>query len=285
MVEAGRRLADLRDPAEEAHTGPGRASRARPRPAGPSPQVRPPLYALVGATALLAYLALWLGGRSPWARYLDHGIAGGSSPGPLLTSALFVLGWTVMVTAMMLPTAVPLFEAFGRIVGRRPDRRRLLVTLAVGFVGVWAAFGYLLRWADVALHVVVDHVEVVADRPHLIVAAVLVAAGTYQFSELKQRCLMRCRSPRSLIVPRWSGGRAGADAFRIGVDYGVYCLGCCWMLMVLLFAVGMGNVGVMLALGLFMTLEKNVPRVRRLTPAVGALLVGAGVAIAVPTVA
>lgn len=285
MVEAGRLLADLRDPPEEAHTRTGRAPRARPRTAGPLRRACRPLYALVGVTALLAYLALWLGGRSPWARYLDHGSAAGSSAAALLTAGLFVLGWTVMVTAMMLPTAVPLFEAFGRIVGRRPDRRRLLVTLAVGFVGVWAAFGYLLLWADVALHLVVDHVEVVADRPHLIVAAVLVAAGIYQFSELKQRCLMRCRSPRSLIMPRWSGCRARADAFRIGVDYGVYCLGCCWMLMVLLFAVGMGNVGMMLGLGLFMSLEKNVPRVRRLTPAVGALLVGAGVAIAIQSVA
>jgi predicted metal-binding membrane protein len=254
-----------------------RAHPESPEAAGPR---RPLLYVLVGATSLFAYLALWVGSRSPWARYLDHALVTREA-GATLSSVLFVVAWTGMVTAMMLPTAVPLFEAFGRVVRRRPQRRRLLLTLVGGYLGVWAAFGYVLVWTDLAVHAVVDRLPVLADRPKLVAGTVLLAAGLYQFSDLKRQCLTRCRSPLSLIVPRWSG--TGGDALRIGLDYGVSCLGCCWTLMLLLFAVGMGNVGVMLALGAFMAVEKNVPRARRLTPSLGVLLVGAGVAIAVST--
>lgn len=243
------------------------------------------LYVLVGALSLLAYLALALGGSAPWGRYLDHGVGAPDGARTPLGSALFLVAWTIMVTAMMLPTAVPLFEAFGRIVSRRAQRRRLLAILAAGFVGVWAVLGYVLLWADTAVHAAVDRLEVVADRPQLIAAVVLAAAGIYQFSELKRRCLMRCRSPLSLIVPRWSGDGPVGDAFRIGVAYGTYCVGCCWMLMVLVFAIGAGNVGLMIALGLLMAIEKNVPRARRLTSALGTILVGLGVTIAISTLA
>jgi predicted metal-binding membrane protein len=238
------------------------------------------LYALVGATSAVAYLALWFGGRSPWARYLDHRLVGPDGMQAPIGTALFVIGWTVMVTAMMLPTAVPMFDAFDRVVHRRPERRRLLAILAAGFVGVWALCGYMLIWADLAVHSLVGRWDVVADRAELVGAGLLIVAGLYQFSDLKRRCLTQCRSPRSLIVPRWSGSRAGADAMRIGIDYGVSCLGCCWTLMVLLFALGTGNVGLMLAFGVLMAVEKNVPRAHRLTLAVGAALVVAGIALA-----
>jgi predicted metal-binding membrane protein len=241
------------------------------------------LYAFVGTTSVFAYVALWLGGRSPWSRYLDHSFITADAAGTLVASMVFVLGWTVMVAGMMLPTALPLLEAFARVVRWRPQRRRLLLLLTAGFLGVWAAFGYLLVWGDLAVHLLVDRLPVVADRPQLIAAIVLVAAGLYQLSELKQRCLNRCRSPLSLIMPHWSG--AGADAVRIGVGYGLSCLGCCWTLMLLLFAIGMGNVGLMLAFGLYMAVEKNVPRARQLTPLLGAILVGAGLVVALPGLA
>ena len=230
-------------------------------------------------TSLLAYVALWVGGQAPWSRYLDHDLAlvGSSLP---VAWVVFVLGWTVMVTAMMLPTALPLFDAFARVVGRRPEHRRLLFILASGFVGVWAAFGFVVIWADLGVHAVVERVAALAERPQLIAAVVLAGAGLYQFSALKQRCLSRCRSPLSLIVPRWTGRAAGADALRIGIDYGVWCLGCCWTLMLLVFAVGTGNVGAMLVFGLLMAVEKNVPRARALTPALGVVLVVAAGAIA-----
>lgn len=237
------------------------------------------LWALVGGLSLLAYVALWLGGRSPWARYVDHSLTASDTGQSPLGSLFFVAGWTVMVTAMMLPTAVPLLDVFALVARRRPQRWRLCVLVTLGFVAVWAAFGYVLTWVDRVVHLVVDESGAIADRPQLIAAFVLVAAGLYQFSSLKRRCLTRCRSPLSFIIPRWSGGSPSADALRIGADYGVSCLGCCWALMLLVFALGTGNVGVMLLVGVVMAVEKNLPRARLLTPALGVTLTVVGIAM------
>ena len=133
----------------------------------------------------------------------------------------FVTGWTLMVVAMMLPTAARLFERFDRLVRRRPERRSLLVMLAAGFVFTWLVVGYLFRAGDAALHTAVAASGGLERRPELISGAVLVGAGLYQLTSLKSRCLTACRTPQSFIYRYWQGGRAGSDAFRIGLAYGV----------------------------------------------------------------
>jgi predicted metal-binding membrane protein len=109
----------------------------------------------------------------------------------------------------------------------------------------------------------------------------LVGAGVYQFTPLKFYCLDRCRSPMAFIVGHWRGRRPASKAFGLGVSHGLFCVGCCWSLMLLMFAVGMGSLGWMLVLGVTMAVEKNVPWGRRLSAPLGAVLLGCGLVLAV----
>src|SRR6266513_2848107 len=106
-----------------------------------------------------------------------------------------------------------------------------------------------------------------------IASAILLAAGVYQFTPLKRMCLEKCRSPYMFLVEHWRGRHAGSDALRLGVRHGLFCLGCCWTLMLLMFAVGGANLGWMLALGTLMAAERTTRWGRYLTAPVGAALV------------
>jgi predicted metal-binding membrane protein len=113
-----------------------------------------------------------------------------------------------------------------------------------------------------------------------------VLAGLYQFTPLKYQCLDKCRSPLSFIMGHWQGSHEQAQAFRLGVHHGIFCIGCCWSLMLLMFVVGMANIGWMLALGIVMAVEKNMPWGRRLSAPLGAVLLGWGlILVLVATIA
>ena len=113
----------------------------------------------------------------------------------------------------------------------------------------------------------------------MIGAATLLVAGFYQFTPLKYHCLDQCRSPMSFIIGHWRGRREGLQALRLGIDHGLFCLGCCWTLMLLMFAVGVGNLGWMLALGIIMAVEKNLPWGRRLSVPLGMVLLIWGLSV------
>ncbi len=236
------------------------------------------------ALAALALVALAAWGASPYARYLSHRYEPPSAAGQAGAIALFLGGWLLMTTAMMLPTATGLLGAFDRLTAARPARERLALrlTLIAGFLSVWLAIGYLFRAGDVLVHGVVDSVGWLGARPQLIAAAALALAGGFQFSPLKHRCLTACRTPRSFVVGGWRGGRPRADALRIGLAYGRSCAGCCWALMVVMFAVGSANFALMLALAAVMTAERFAPRpaAAALGRAVGATLLALAVAVA-----
>ena len=100
-------------------------------------------------------------------------------------------------------------------------------------------------------------------------AVILTIAGLYQFSSLKYACLDKCRSPLSFITSRWQGRNESAQSLRIGVEHGLFCVGCCWSLMALMFLVGTGNLIWMLLLGAVMALEKNLPWGHRLSAPLG----------------
>jgi predicted metal-binding membrane protein len=112
-------------------------------------------------------------------------------------------------------------------------------------------------------------------------AAILLGAGMYQFSALKYACLDKCRTPMTFLVQRWRGNRAAQDAFRLGIDHGIYCIGCCWSLMLAMFAVSAGSLAWMLVLGVVMAAEKNLPWGRRLSAPVGVILIVCAVALVV----
>jgi predicted metal-binding integral membrane protein DUF2182 len=117
---------------------------------------------------------------------------------------------------------------------------------------------------------------VLGARAWIIGMGILVLAGTYQFMPLKYACLEKCRAPLGFITAYWRGSHAHRQAFRLGLHHGLFCVGCCWSLMLLMFVVGVGNLGWMFVLGVLMALEKNFPWGRRLSvpPALSSLVGG-----------
>ena len=230
----------------------------------------------LGALIALAWVVLWSWGQSPYGRFLSHETLGEVTIGgdALLFWLIFVAGWTLMTVAMMLPTSLPLVALFHTVVRQRPHRARLVGLLILGYLGTWALFGAVVHVGDWGLHQAVEQSVWLTSNAWTIGAATLALAGVYQFTPLKYRCLDKCRSPLSFIVEHWRGDQEEAQAFRLGVHHGIFCIGCCWSLMLLMFAVGVGNLGWMLALGTVMAVEKNMPWGRRLSAPLGVVLLG-----------
>jgi predicted metal-binding membrane protein len=194
---------------------------------------------------------------------------------------LYVGGWLLMCAAMMLPTTFPLLEIFRRLTARRPNRRWLMALLLSGYLGAWGAFGLLAHAADLGLQTLAERSMWLTLHGWVLGGIVLAVAGLFQFSSLKYRCLDKCRAPLSFVTRSWRGGQASSQAFALGFHHGLYCVGCCWALMLLMFIVGTGNVGWMMVLGAVMAAEKNLPWGRRFAPVLGVgLLVWAAVVMA-----
>lgn len=235
---------------------------------------------LIGSLIALAWLILWIWTRSPYGRYLDHGQLGeivGSGRDPLLLLAtLYIAGWTLMTVAMMLPTTLPLLEIFRRLTLRRQDSAQLTTLVIAGYLTVWAGFGVAAHAMDLGIHEVVEHSSWLEANAWAIGAATLLLAGAFQFSALKYRCLDKCRAPLSFVTEYWRGRNERRNAFALGVNHGIFCVGCCWALMLLMFGVGIGNIGWMLALGAVMAVEKNLSWGRKLSAPLGVVLLGWG---------
>ena len=154
--------------------------------------------------------------------------------------------WAVMMIAMMLPSATPMVLLSGHP-----------YALAAGYVGVWAIFSIgatAVQWALGRSSILNPMMEVASAEAG---AVLLVVAGIYQWTPLKRACLATCQSPMAFLARHWRTGRVGA--FRMGAEHGVYCVGCCWALMLLLFAGGVMNLTVIIALTLFVAFEKLTP--------------------------
>ena len=157
--------------------------------------------------------------------------------------------WAVMMIAMMLPSAAPMILLAGA--ATRP------FLLALGYIVVWAGFSVGatgLQWALGRFLVLTPMMEASSRSAG---AVFLLIAGLYQWTPLKQACLIACQSPLAFVMQRWRSGSLGA--FRMGMEHGTYCVGCCWALMLLLFAGGVMNLGVIAALTIFVGFEKLLP--------------------------
>lgn len=237
------------------------------------------------ALAALAWAVLALWSASPWARYLEHG---GLAPADLLDAicaapgqaGLYVAGWALMLAAMMLPTALPVLWLLARVAARR-HRPAPLVAIAIGgYLVAWAGFGALAHLADAGLRATARGSGWLAFNGWAVGACVLAVAGAFQFSGLKRRCLDRCRTPVGQVMQHWRGVSPAREAWGLGLEHGLFCVGCCWALMLVLFVVGTGNVGWMLLLGLAMAAEKNLPGGARLSAPLGVgLLAWSAVAV------
>jgi predicted metal-binding membrane protein len=234
---------------------------------------------------LMSWGALWLWGNSAYGHVLLHGFGplSGASRSIALFAVIVVVSWTLMTVAMMLPTSVPLIVLFHRMVRDRKSAAWLVTVLLCGYVATWAFCGVLLQLANWGFRTGLAHVPGLVAAPWIGGAVILTVAGLYQFSSLKYACLDKCRSPLSFITSRWQGGNESGQALRIGLEHGLFCVGCCWSLMALMFVVGTGNLIWMLLLGAVMALEKNLPWGRRLSAPLGWLLLTAGVAMALGT--
>jgi len=230
---------------------------------------------------ILAWLTLWIWEQSPYGRYLNHAELGSidldGGPLSLLSQAsLYVAGWVLMTIAMMLPTTVPLLQIFRRLSGQRADADQLLGLVVTGYLAVWLGFGIAAHLFDYGLHKSYERSEWLRANPWVFGAGPLLLAGTFQFSRLKYSCLDKCRSPLSFAMQYWRGTRHQWHSFLLGAHHGAFCIGCCWALMLLMFAVGMGSVGWMLALACVMAIEKNMPWGRKISAPLGVGLLAWG---------
>ena len=186
---------------------------------------------------------------------------GGETGGFAQSLALTVLMWWTMMIGMMVPSAAPMILLFGSVQRRQlaAESPKLRVALfTAGYLAIWAAFSVLAAVAQLAL----TKLALFAPLDLTVTAwlgAVLVAlAGVYQLTPLKNACLRRCRSPAEFLSSHWRRGNAGA--FRMGIEHGLYCVGCCWLLMSLLFVVGVMNLVWVAVIAAFVLIEKLVPQ-------------------------
>lgn len=187
--------------------------------------------------------------------------------------------WWVMMTAMMLPSAAPALLIYLRIVDRKSSGAAVAPTFvfAAGYVVAWGGFSLIaaaLQWAMESLRLMSPMLET---TNVWLGAGILIAAGAWQLTPLKQVCLKRCRTPLGFLIANWRPGRAGA--FRMGLEHGAYCLGCCWFLMGLLFFGGVMNLYWISGLALFVLVEKIAPYGHWFGRAVGVALIAWGMAL------
>lgn len=167
--------------------------------------------------------------------------------------------WAVMMAAMMLPAAAPVLLLYAGSLRNRGVEGigRHVWLLAGGYVFVWALFSVGATGLQRVLAEWLVLTPMMEPSSRAAGAVVLLVAGVYQLTPLKRHCLRTCRSPLSFLTQHWRGGTAGA--FGLGFDHGLHCLGCCWALMLLLFAGGVMNLTVILALTVWVLFEKLVP--------------------------
>jgi predicted metal-binding membrane protein len=189
----------------------------------------------------------------------------------------FLAVWLVMIGAMMLPTAVPVVRLFGAVTARAPGPTVARLAFLAGYLAVWTAFALLALVADQAVQALVAAWAWLAARPNLLLGATLVLAGAFQFSPLKNACLTACRNPVGFLWQHYRRGAVGA--WRLGLRHGTSCLGCCWALMLVMIATGVGSLVWMAGLTAVMVIEKTARRGARLVVPVGVALLVAGTSL------
>jgi predicted metal-binding membrane protein len=196
-----------------------------------------------------------------------------------LSFAPFLAIWVIMMVAMMFPTAAPMILTFHNIQRRRTGRGAFFVTWAfvAGYLMLWALTGIVAFGLARGVESAIAYFAVSANSLARFGGAVLILAGLYQVTPAKNFCLLKCRTPIAFIMTSWRGGTAGA--LRMGWLHGLYCFGCCWLLFVILFPLGMMNVAAMAAITLLILAEKVSPWGKLIAYASAAVLIAYGGAV------
>ncbi|HEY9696027.1 MAG TPA: DUF2182 domain-containing protein [Trichocoleus sp.] len=218
-----------------------------------------------GVLLLLAFTGQW---------HLFHlnGLATYFSISFALKLLIFLAAWQVMTIAMMLPSTLPFARLFIKVSSSQTNHHLVLLAFLAAYLAVWTGFALIAFVGDLGLQLLGQHKF--HHQSDLILPIALIAAGLFQFSPLKEQCLYACRHPYSFLTHHYQQGAIAA--WKLGIRHGLYCLGCCWALMLVMVSVGAGHLVWMLALTGVMTLERSWKHGRSLVPVVGASLVGIG---------
>jgi predicted metal-binding membrane protein len=247
----------------------------------------PALIGLIGVTILawayLVWLVVAMGDMSGMGQM--GGMSGDAMAGMMMpqfrtwTAAdwvLMFLMWAIMMVGMMLPSAAPMILLYDRVRERQEAKGASLAGTAVfalGYLAAWGLFSLAATAAQWGLEQAALLTPMMDSASPWLGGALLIAAAIYQWSPLKHACLVHCRSPLFFLGHHWRPGRSGA--FLMGLHHGLYCVGCCWVLMALLFVFGVMNLLWIAALALFVLLEKVVPWGEWFSRASAVLLAGA----------
>ena len=211
--------------------------------------------------SLLAWIYLLSGaGMEPM-----EGMAG-MAPGWPLVAAM----WSAMMIAMMVPSAAPVILLYATVHRRSQDSPPATAAFLAGYLACWLGFSLLAAWLQVAATSPMS----MALGSQIVSGTLLIAAGLYQLSPLKDACLGRCRSPAQFLARHYRPGPTGV--VRLGLLHGAYCLGCCWLLMAVLFVVGVMNIAWVAALTLLVAAEKLLPGGQWIARTAGAGLIAWG---------
>ncbi len=240
----------------------------------------PPVIAWQRNVILVALVGLAVAG---WIVFLDqppNSMAMDDSMGLDLTMGgswpIFASTWMAMMVAMMFPAAAPMVLMYGRM--RRNDP--LSLTLFMGtYLALWFSFGAVAYLLSAGVESAAARSDWVAMNWGRAGGGLVMLAGIYQVTPLKEICLRHCRTPLAFVMGHWRDGRTGA--ISMGLHHGLYCMGCCWVLFLILIPLGMMNVAAMAAVALLVFIEKVAPWGRATGLAVGVILVIAGAAVAV----
>lgn len=223
-----------------------------------------------GFLLLLAFTGQWH--LFHWDSTVEH------ASGPLVFKLLIFLAvWQIMTIAMMLPSTLPFARLFIKVSTSQTNYHLVLLTFLAAYLSIWTGFALVALVTDWGLHQMMSH------TPHLLsdlaLPIALLIAGLFQFSPLKEQCLHACRHPYSFLTHHYQRGTIAA--WKLGLQHGLYCLGCCWALMLVMVSVGVGHVVWMLGLTGVMTLERVWKHGRSLVRLVGFSLIAASMGMMV----
>src|SRR5262245_51719313 len=224
------------------------------------------------------YLVRLAGDMAEMAEHAAMGMAMPQTPAWDVVDLVFLfLMWAVMMLGMMVPSATPMILMFAAVNRRpaEPEHAALRTGVFVlGYLIVWTAYSALAASAQWGLHAAALLSPMMAPTSRYLGATILIAAGIFQWTPLKEACLRTCRSPLGFIMGEWRDG--GRGALIMGLRHGAYCVGCCWALMALLFVAGVMNLLWVAAIAAFVLIEKVVPGGQHISRAAGVVFVVAG---------
>jgi predicted metal-binding membrane protein len=262
---------------EEHETGSGRDSSRPPRPERTGASVVPILGAIIGVAWIVA---IWAEMSGAAVQVHHHALYESGRPF-WLAALILIAAWQVMTAAMMLPSSLAFMKMYAAAAAAAPGFGRALAALLLGYFGIWSLFALAAFAGDMQLHRLVDSWPWLAAHAQVIPAGTLAFAAIYQFTPLKDACLKACRNPGAYLIRHYKRGTL--DGLRIGLGHAAFCVGCCWALMLVMFAAGVAHLAWMGVLGVIMLVEKGVRGGDRIVAPVGlALAALAAIALVAP---